>query len=912
VALFPQVPLPIFVDIAPGAAAGTSDITEWDPYWVDVTDDVRVSEGITIEQGRPDEASQVDPGTCKLMLDNQSGNYSPRNPTGAWYGTLAKNTPMRVRLLRLQDSFNRTTSGSWGTSDSGTSYGVIGGDSVMSTSPGTATITTPTANVSYLLNLAGSGMSGYVQATDVDVLYCMSVSALPTGGTFTNTFYVRVGTVNQSFNIFFRTDATIDVDIGGLGTANDVLTGYTANKKVWVRLRAYGQTFWAKAWYDGTTEPATWAIAGTNATTGPDTDGFGTGLWLGMFRTAGNSNVTSTALYAIEIQAPMFIGSVVEWPVRWDKSGNDSTVIVQAAGVLRRLQQGQAPLKSPLYQSLYGKNPIAYWPLEDVSGSTSAAAAGSLNPGPAMVYEAPFGWSSTTDPPLLGASSTAEITSNTAISGLIPKFTTTGWTLVMAVYTPALPPPLQDAEFLFVRTSGTGQTVKLSLANNFGGEFNARIYDKDGALLNSPGQAVFMTQGDWTLVQFEMFQSGANVKYYLRTVNLDSGANSPNLLGTFVGTLGLPQVFNVYGSATSYPTGSVGHIVFYNRGNGAAGVLDDQEMLASGRGYAGETSGDRVARLCAEQNIPVDVRDTTRGGELMGPQAEASILDVLRETEATDHGVLSEFLGGLQYRTRDRRYSQAIVGTINMATGGLAEPPEPTDDDQRLRNDWTVTRKNGSSARVTDEASIASLGRYDDSADINPQTDGVLRDHASFRVYLGTFDDLRWPSIELDCARNPTFQNFALALQVGRAFQISNPPSRLPVGTILAEIENIEHVLTPYGWDVKLTTSSYKPWRMPPIDDTDLVIDSDDSTLGALITSTATSMSVTHPAASVGWDTAVTSLGLLVGGEQMTVTAISGTGTTQTFTVTRSANAVVKAHAAGEVVRLLIPSYIAL
>ena len=47
---------------------------------------------------------------------------------------------------------------------------------------------------------------------------------------------------------------------------------------------------------------------------------------------------------------------------------------------------------------------------------------------------------------------------------------------------------------------------------------------------------------------------------------------------------------------------------------------------------------------------------------------------------------------------------------------------------------------------------------------------------------------------------------------------------------------------------------------------------------------------------------------IVIGGERMTVTAVSGTGTSQTLTVARSVNGVTKTHAAGADVELFIPA----
>ena len=88
---------------------------------------------------------------------------------------------------------------------------------------------------------------------------------------------------------------------------------------------------------------------------------------------------------------------------------------------------------------------------------------------------------------------------------------------------------------------------------------------------------------------------------------------------------------------------------------------------------------------------------------------------------------------------------------------------------------------------------------------------------------------------------------------------------------------------------------------------------SDGSTLHTGISSGATSMVVDIPSGPL-WTTngAHFPFDLSMGGERITVTAISGASTPQTFTITRSVNGVVKAHTAGETITLWFPAYLRL
>jgi hypothetical protein len=80
-----------------------------------------------------------------------------------------------------------------------------------------------------------------------------------------------------------------------------------------------------------------------------------------------------------------FWGEVTSWPQRWDITGNDVWVELEAAGLLRRLQQGETPTTSVLYRAINDPaqpNLLAYWPMEDAADSTSIASA--LTNGSAM------------------------------------------------------------------------------------------------------------------------------------------------------------------------------------------------------------------------------------------------------------------------------------------------------------------------------------------------------------------------------------------------------------------------------------------------------------------------------------------------------------------------------------------------
>nr|WP_307962047.1 hypothetical protein [Salinispora arenicola] len=51
-----------------------------------------------ISRGRTSEGSEATPTQVSMSIRNTDGRYSPRNPTGPYYGVIGRNTPLRVRV----------------------------------------------------------------------------------------------------------------------------------------------------------------------------------------------------------------------------------------------------------------------------------------------------------------------------------------------------------------------------------------------------------------------------------------------------------------------------------------------------------------------------------------------------------------------------------------------------------------------------------------------------------------------------------------------------------------------------------------------------------------------------------------------------------------------------------------------
>jgi hypothetical protein len=896
---FPQSVLPVRVRIAPGGQPAADPAT-W--VWVDITADVRVAGGITIEQGRPDEATNVDPGKCTLTIDNRSGNYSTRNVTGQWFGKLKKNTPIRVGTIAVADTFTRTVANAWGTAPSGQLWSASGGS--FSVNGSAAQISTAAANTAFQSFITGQKL------LDVDLQFTCSLPAVATGASVVFAVMLRCVDASNHYLVSCELNpaGTVSANIRrvvagaftALGSATVPGLTYTAGQKIRVRVQVDGPALRIMCWPDGGTPPTTWHTTATD-TLYQDAGLFGFYLW----RVVGNTNTSPyvASFDDLEIEAVEFTGTVPEWPTRWDKSRKDTTTPITAAGILRRLQQGKSPLQSPITRNFNRFAPVAYWTLEDNSGATAAASA-VLGAAPAAARNAEFA----DDTTLPGASQTVGITASTVLAGTIPGHTATGkWGVVF--YAKLLAPPAAGTRIMTVTSTGTVRLWAVDLDSG-GIIFNG--FAQDGSVLLTlpffyPAE---MVPPVWTAFDMYVSESGGNVTGTLivHAVGDTTGFTAYNITGTIAGTAGSPTSWRAEGSL-GYNGGHLSHVAVFNKEPAFGGG----DFTAASNGYIGEKAADRVRRLCTEEKVQVVIE--AGESEPLGPQRTDTFLNLLYSAQDADMGVLYERGAGLGYRPRFARYNRPVELALDFAQGHVSEPPEPTDDDQRLRNQVTVTRDNGSSATALDQASIDESGLYDDSKTINVQTDWILPHHASARVKLGTTDEYRWPKIDLNLARNTSMIATWGAASAFPRVTIANEPSQVRGNAVDVIVEGFTETLGPYGWDVTLNCSPASAWSVGVVDDDVLGrADTDGAQLRAEPNPAATTLLV-DVIAGPRITTDPTQLPVLVSagtGEDMRITNVTGTSNPQTLTVVRGLNGVNLPIPAGTDISLTVPMRAAL
>lgn len=597
-----------------------------------------------------------------------------------------------------------------------------------------------------------------------------------------------------------------------------------------------------------------------------------------------------------------FWGEISAWPARWEVGQKYAWVTVQAAGITRRLTQGPKALSGPITRFVGGaSNVFAYWPCEDAQGATSVASG--LPTGTPMSIEG-------TSPVHLAADSTfptsdpLPVLNNGALYGA-PNTNTAGDHWLYFLLSVPVAGDTDDTTLVRVLESSGSARWEVRYFTASSGSLLLRCFDSaGGSLLTS--SSVTGLNGVPSIIAVKFDQSGANTNYSIIAYKFSDGTSS-TISGSIANTMTAVSAVQINADRAAASI-TVGHILLTSTDQTAT-------VLAAMRGYAGEVAATRFSRLCAEEGITGTVVGTAADSEAMGPQTAMTLMDLLNQCEAADGGFLFEPRDSvtLAYRTRTSMYAGTADLTLpyTAAGGSSMDVLEPVDDDQGTRNAVTVARINGSSATyevttgtMSTSAPPAGVGRYDVKYDLSLYTDGRCLPIAEWKAHLGTLDEPRYPSLTSDFNKltGGTLTN-AIALDIGDSIKVTGTPKWVPPSGIQALVVGYVETITQTSWRVQAICAQGSVWASPfTLNDTVLGrLDSSTTTTNGTLTTTATSV----PYTGGTWITTATHptefpFGIVISGEEMTVTSATGT----TFTVTRSVNGIVKTHAVGEEIHL--------
>lgn len=875
--------------------------------WIDFADSTLIRDPIRINRGVPDAGIRPDPAKCSLSLKNQTGDLSPRKPTGAYYGLFGTNTPLRVVLDEADDDFSRTSSNGWGTSSSGQAWATSGGlASAYAVSGGNATIAISAVNSARITALN-------VSLADCDLAVTFKSGVVAAGAGIQMSGALRYQDDSNMYmpTLVFNTDSTVDALIvarkAGVNTVLASATGvgyYTATSRWRMRAKVCGRVLTIRAWdADSGSEPAQWDAAGADS--GSDAILTAGKIGTRMLLQTGNTNTLNVTVTTsdLEVVHHRYNGEVPQWPVDWDLSGNDVWTPVEAAGILRRINKS-GEVFSAVRRALKGTNfvndyagtssyrrPKACWPLEEDSDSTVASSG--LPDGQPMTITGTVDWASVST--VVGSDALPDMMSGVAtLTGIVPvqEALTGAWT-VGALFTP----PTLSATWTALSWKVSGAAFdRFELRLTTGANFEAYGFNgTTSTLLATLAFKDLATVPTFVMVLAET--SGSDATFRISTTDQNYTVEFLSSTYTAAGSVpGYPTevaVSSVAGGGSD--TAAIGHVTVWDGWFFLLADTTGADIISGIRGNAGEMGHERLNRLFQQEGLPLVVIGDE--SDAMGPQRSAALPDLVDDILAVDKGLLYDARDEVAviYLTRRRRYNLPTTLALTYGTAGHVAPGfKPTDPDRDVVNDLTVKRDGGASGRYEKRTGRKSVnpspqgaGRYPRRKTLPLSDDSQPYQHAAWEVNVAAFEEPNYASVNVNMAAAAQFGattvfEQAKRLDVGSRLTVASVPAWLPPDTVdlhalgLIEVIGGGQRIGAHHWAIGAQTVPAGPYTIGTLDTAardklasagcELMIDRN---------STDTTFTV-HTTAQPKWKTgAGLSIPMLISGERVTATTIA-------------------------------------
>lgn len=602
-----------------------------------------------------------------------------------------------------------------------------------------------------------------------------------------------------------------------------------------------------------------------------------------------------------------------------ERKGMASVTLV-AEGLQRRLGKWRDRLGSPLRRAVLlavrsgTYDAAAYWPMEDPGGSGTAVSAIG---GPAMEPVVEFRYTmpdGSAVPPggaprfadgkgVLGADPLVSFQGGGTLRGVVDQGGT--WNGYTIDWVAQMPPGIEVGESVTVLSwQETGTYVYFEMVASKGSPSSIAVFHAnaaDRATFSSTGSASGsgeLFDGTPHFFRYRVRQNGGS---YLARLYIDGVlfATADNFTPGMTGTVGKPYLIDwnpLELSTPGMPIGA-GHLIVWRSGQDAG----QPGLTSAFNGHREELTQVRFDRVFEDESGFEAF--FSAGGEQLGPQSSAPLLDQLKELQATDGGRIDDERFSIAEYFRLRRSLHAAASVLDLTYSQLTPPFRKVIDDLGIVNRVTVRNWDGEEVTATRETGPTSvlpppngMGEYPASFDVNVNDRLRLPHIANWRLARGGYELGQYREVTVDLVANPDLATAVQAVREGDHITVSGADPdvlHFMVVGIVRRITSGTHLVTfkvePWGvWDVGIWDSPLWIW------------DAGTMTLNAGYSATATAwtFAFTNPR-----DVWTGNCDLMVGGERVTMTAhgaLTGSGPyTQTATVTRAVNGVRKAQLAG-------------
>ncbi|MEU8780056.1 LamG-like jellyroll fold domain-containing protein [Streptomyces sp. NPDC048637] len=532
----------------------------------------------------------------------------------------------------------------------------------------------------------------------------------------------------------------------------------------------------------------------------------------------------------------IFHGYIEKWPVT--SEGLTATVEVSAVDGFSVLSN--TDLRGALQAEILTTGPLGYWPLGDPVGSTRLENLAN-DQQPARLVASKYGAGT----PLLGADSIvkkdattcynlANVASNqgTVVDicdggqrryPLGTDFSVAFWCLPVRP-SPGLYTTLfagwsdTAADFLWIRLDSNGN-LQISTTYTEGTQTTFPVWPSLST--STPSFVVVTIERGVTRVYL-------NGIYRL----LDQGPTPTNKdirdlrWASFAGR----QAGSIYGE---YANGRMAHLAIWDRCITFA-ELDEIWRLGDNSGADfPEDEQTRIARIATMANFWGETAYDGGMSTLQGPDwsAGASALDELQQTAEDASGYL--FMDGdgrLTYHNRDRRQGAAVRYELSDSLGLPYEPGLQFEmDEDRIINEVSYKRTNGTEGVVKDQVSVDAFGRKSKSIELRLSSDSAVQDAAYTLLNHYSTPVVRCDSVTLNATATPGLFMVALGVEIGDRITLSDLPSQAPESSLDYYVEAIETDVSVDGGTLQWVTTL----ALSPAENSDVWV-LEDPTLGRL------------------------------------------------------------------------------
>lgn len=581
---------------------------------------------------------------------------------------------------------------------------------------------------------------------------------------------------------------------------------------------------------------------------------------------------------------------------------------IEAHGLLWRVNQWSNEIESTMVKGVrsFGTGLAGGWSLEDKADASVLSQI--LNDGTLANYRGTINLGSTERP--AGCATTMQLTSDSLVAGTFNKTANSGWQISFAFKIPSLPVS-GTYERIFYWYDSLGRLWSWEMNNS---SYSWTCYSADGTLLGSTtaGFAGALPTS-WTRFRMKVSVSGGTLTFEPAWY-IEGGVSTFGTSSTFASS-DTGYMTSWYIAALTYNSNANYASVFGL--NNVVQTIFNSGVLADFNGRANERTGDRFIRLFADVGITAFVDGTTALGELMGGQPVDTLANLIKEIRDTDDGIVYDSKNAIRpvLALRNIRYNGVPI-TIDVTdeNTGLVTLPEEVTDDLPIHNLVTVENRNGGSLTTEDSTSIMGTqypplgrGKYLQTITVNVY-DPVQRllQQANWWLKRGTVNLPRFPQLTLDLHTVNANRVAQLeAIGIGSVIEIVN----FRENTIRLNVVGYTEVLGTHSRRITYTCAADQQFQAGVWNSLTSMWDLKTCTLNAAYDKIDTTM-VFKVTSDETWSS-TTPYDLLIGGERITVktmAARAGTGPyTQTATVVRSVNGVVKKQLSGEPVHIFTP-----